>query len=141
MGMALSDEKLDELRHEAESVPRAMGRDPQVIVNGNDLLALLDDLGAERAEVENMKAVNGRLAKERDQLRDAVAGTLRELAPGTSLEEQLHAVHDNLVAIRQLVLEERLRGCVLVWQEGKAVVIQVKAVSVAAAPAALIVPG
>lgn len=134
MGEPLSDEKLDELRYR-----RASAGGVNVVVNGDDLTRLLDDLGAERAGTENMRATIKRLTAERNQLQAALAGTLQTMEPGTSLEEQLHAVHDNLVAIRQLVIEERLRGCVLVWQEGKAVVIQVKAVSVAAAPAALIV--
>lgn len=136
--MPLSDDKLDEMRAAAAKRCNERGF-VNVLVNGDDLVQLLDDLGADRADVENMRAVNHRLTQERDQLRDAVAGTTREVAPGTSLEDQFHAVHDNLIAIRALLLEGRLRSCVLVWQEGKAVVIQVKAVSVAAAPAPLIV--
>lgn len=136
MGMALSDEKLDDLAREV-----ADGTGRNILVNGLDLAQLLEDLAEERAIAVEMGTAAASMTKELALLRDALAGTTRELAPGTSLEDQLHSVHDNLVAIRQLVLEERLRSCVLVWQEGKAVVIQVKAVSVAAAPAALIVPG
>lgn len=117
------------LEHQSDANPVT------VIVRGDDLVQLVDDLAAERAR-------NDRLAENIIALQDHAAGTARELDAGVTLREQHMAVHDALVAVRESVLVQQLRGVTLIWEEGKGVLLMTKVVALVASPEpSIIVPG